>query len=124
MFFFLMIRRPPRSTRTDTLFPYTTLFRSLIAEDQHNVDLTETRRRAGEGTLTEVLNAQAQLANDRSELPQFGQQLAEARNMMAILVGVAPAELGPTEFDFSRFALSAQVDLSFPSHSVHTNRKT
>src|SRR3546814_9562928 len=27
-FFFLMILRPPRSTRTDTLFPYTTLFRS------------------------------------------------------------------------------------------------
>src|SRR3546814_7831492 len=27
-----MIRRPPRSTRTDTLFPYTTLFRSSIAE--------------------------------------------------------------------------------------------
>src|SRR3546814_846772 len=29
-FFFLMIRRPPRSTRTDTLFPYTTLFRSVV----------------------------------------------------------------------------------------------
>src|SRR3546814_2608808 len=29
--FFLMIRRPPRSTRTDTLFPYTTLFRSWLA---------------------------------------------------------------------------------------------
>src|SRR3546814_12974058 len=29
VFFFLMIRRPPRSTRTDTLFPYTTLFRSV-----------------------------------------------------------------------------------------------
>src|SRR3546814_14610573 len=28
LFFFLMIRRPPRSTRTDTLLPYTTLFRS------------------------------------------------------------------------------------------------
>src|SRR3546814_3922310 len=28
VFFFLMIRRPPRSTRTDTPFPYTTLFRS------------------------------------------------------------------------------------------------
>src|SRR3546814_21005058 len=28
LFFFLMLRRPPRSTRTDTLFPYTTLFRS------------------------------------------------------------------------------------------------
>src|SRR3546814_9295636 len=31
LFFFLMIRRPPRSTRTDTLFPYTTLFRSVVA---------------------------------------------------------------------------------------------
>src|SRR3546814_16599766 len=31
MFFFLRIRRPPRSTRTDTLFPYTTLFRSQFA---------------------------------------------------------------------------------------------
>src|SRR3546814_12514051 len=29
-FFFLMIRRPPRSTRTDTLLPYTTLFRSVV----------------------------------------------------------------------------------------------
>src|SRR3546814_2549329 len=29
LFFFLMIRRPPRSTRTDTLFPYTTLCRSM-----------------------------------------------------------------------------------------------
>src|SRR3546814_1671154 len=31
LFFFLMIRRPPRSTRTDTLLPYTTLFRSADA---------------------------------------------------------------------------------------------
>src|SRR3546814_7731195 len=31
LFFFLIIRRPPISTRTDTLFPYTTLFRSLGA---------------------------------------------------------------------------------------------
>src|SRR3546814_20747662 len=30
IFFFLMIRRPPRSTLTDTLFPYTTLFRSEL----------------------------------------------------------------------------------------------
>src|SRR3546814_12633596 len=30
-----MIRRPPRSTRTDTLFPYTTLFRSLCAEREN-----------------------------------------------------------------------------------------
>src|SRR3546814_4471196 len=34
-FFFLMIRRPPRSTRTDTLFPYTTLFRSVSRVHHH-----------------------------------------------------------------------------------------
>src|SRR3546814_16409148 len=32
LFFFLMIRRPPRSTRTDTRFPYTTLFRSRVGD--------------------------------------------------------------------------------------------
>src|SRR3546814_14196196 len=36
--FFLMIRRPPRSTRTDTLFPYTTLFRSR-GESSHTAPL-------------------------------------------------------------------------------------
>src|SRR3546814_16430063 len=39
--FFLIIRRPPRSTRTDTLFPYTTLFRSPAATRRRR------RRRAG-----------------------------------------------------------------------------
>src|SRR3546814_3459294 len=35
-----MIRRPPRSTRTDTLFPYTTLFRSLLSWPSVRVRLT------------------------------------------------------------------------------------
>src|SRR3546814_12745312 len=39
IFFFLMIRRPPRSTRTDTLFPYTTLFRSCFGYDNRVVDM-------------------------------------------------------------------------------------
>src|SRR3546814_16790402 len=45
-FFFLMIRRPPRSTRTDTLFPYTTLFRSgrgMIRTINRNEIVLETR---------------------------------------------------------------------------------
>src|SRR3546814_10221116 len=45
-FFFLMIRRPPRSTRTDTLFPYTTLFRSrasFLAEAQRRFPADSTR---------------------------------------------------------------------------------
>src|SRR3546814_19165819 len=37
MIFFLMIPRPPRSTRTDTLCPYTTLFRSLINQQRQTL---------------------------------------------------------------------------------------
>src|SRR3546814_13454231 len=37
-YFLLMIRRPPRSTRTDTLFPYTTLFRSAAKFQRHALD--------------------------------------------------------------------------------------
>src|SRR3546814_2578061 len=32
-----MLRRPPRSTRTDTLFPYTTLFRSVVGEHELHI---------------------------------------------------------------------------------------
>src|SRR3546814_20663564 len=42
-FFFLMIRRPPRSTRTDTLFPYTTLFRSRLVLGQGGLRLRQKR---------------------------------------------------------------------------------
>src|SRR3546814_3183041 len=42
--FFLMIRRPPRSTRTDTLFPYTTLFRSGHAVHRRAVSRAVRRR--------------------------------------------------------------------------------
>src|SRR3546814_15231914 len=41
VFFFLMIRRPPRSTRTDTLFPYTTLFRSMEAKSTRSSVMDE-----------------------------------------------------------------------------------
>src|SRR3546814_10483904 len=50
IFFFLMIRRPPRSTRTDTLFPYTTLFRSVrflsLDRGGEQRQIVETRRQA------------------------------------------------------------------------------
>src|SRR3546814_16027265 len=42
-----MIRRPPRSTRTDTLFPYTTLFRSLIGGTPQLYDQFWANARAG-----------------------------------------------------------------------------
>src|SRR3546814_19372729 len=55
-FFFLMIRLPPRSTRTDTLFPYTTLFRSV----QKNV--------VGDQPLVRVLAGQVVCLHCRVEV--------------------------------------------------------
>src|SRR3546814_4562500 len=53
-----MIRRPPRSTRTDTLFPYTTLFRSELAvpvrEPALNLLRDRDRARVGEGAIIEA----------------------------------------------------------------------
>src|SRR3546814_10181835 len=43
VFFFLMIRRPPRSTRTDTLFPYTTLFRSCAKVEARRLSVPPMR---------------------------------------------------------------------------------
>src|SRR3546814_14315011 len=43
--FFLTIRRPPRSTRTDTLFPYTTLFRSMASKSNSDDFLAMLGRR-------------------------------------------------------------------------------
>src|SRR3546814_14931377 len=48
-----MIRRPPRSTRTDTLFPYTTLFRS----DQDETDRQRDRQPGGEHQAAEPQDA-------------------------------------------------------------------
>src|SRR3546814_20260505 len=51
-----MIRRPPRSTRTDTLFPYTTLFRSLVvgAAQQQRRHRRPRKRHLGLGGGTEI----------------------------------------------------------------------
>src|SRR3546814_6839397 len=49
-----MIRRPPRSTRTDTLFPYTTLFRSLSSRKQDACDAVAAELNAKHGAGTAV----------------------------------------------------------------------
>src|SRR6188474_3867142 len=62
IFFFLMIRRPPRSTRRYTLFPYTTLFRSIPGR------LRRVRGRAGSPAARPGrLDRTGAAARDRSE---------------------------------------------------------
>src|SRR3546814_10523460 len=75
-FFFLMIRRPPRSTRTDTLLPYTTLFRSRRAQ----------RRRLVAGADMSAAATAPSLA------PSFWNDFEEARNAVETIVDVAQDE--------------------------------
>src|SRR3546814_7258046 len=64
--FFLMIRRPPRSTRTDTLFPYTTLFRSQIRHAQIAL------KRAKQTDRIEIYEPEAAMLSDN----RFGLETA------------------------------------------------
>ncbi|MBW4332021.1 efflux transporter outer membrane subunit [Stakelama sp. CBK3Z-3] len=92
---------------------------ALLAEDRRNIDLTSKRKEAGEGTLVEVLNAQSQFENDRGDIPQLDQQLAEARHMLATLTGISPAELGATDFDLESLTLPQTIPVAIPSRLVH-----
>src|SRR3546814_15257954 len=63
--FFLMIRRPPRSTRTDTLCPYTTLFRSVVRAKRLLAALPGSGRQACHGTHFGSLGSIATAAQRR-----------------------------------------------------------
>src|SRR3546814_4923378 len=66
--FFLMIRRPPRSTRTDTLFPYPTLFRSFRSPAElhpHRQPGGQLRRVLAEFDLRQVAQARGVFADQR-----------------------------------------------------------
>lgn len=92
---------------------------ALVGEDERIVSLVDRKRRGGEGTMVEVLGAQAQLAGDRAVLPQLEQQRAEARDMLAILLGISPGELGATDFALAALTMPASVPVELPSELVH-----
>src|SRR3546814_7940008 len=83
--YFLMIRRPPRSTRTDTLFPYTTLFRS-VAELE-----TGIRARAGSIGLskaTPILSPLIQTTAPKLAWPRSEEHTSELQSLMRISYAV------------------------------------
>src|SRR3546814_3103216 len=74
VFFFLMIRRPPRSTRTDTLFPYTTLFRSI-----QFVTKTDAAASAGKASMSGNIDLEA-LCHEK------GLRITEQRRIIARVI--------------------------------------
>src|SRR3546814_3969897 len=78
-FFFLMSRRPPRSTRTDTLFPYPTLFRS-----------TQAKRRAHAPLVDHLIPPMAR-AETYGDIARLEQLLDEHANIAALDPAKLPA---------------------------------
>src|SRR3546814_6563638 len=98
-FFFLMIRRPPRSTRTDTLFPYTTLFRSASASSMAQclsparcggpVRVVRSALDHGErGCATWHTYANIEHANPRTYLGRSEEHTSELQSLMRISYAV------------------------------------
>src|SRR3546814_4091878 len=73
-----MIRRPPRSTRTDTLFPYTTLFRSCVSTSGAGYDTVDLEACSAAGIL--VVNQSGGNAQSVAE-HTFALMLALARRL-------------------------------------------
>src|SRR3546814_21167319 len=61
-----MVRRPPRSTRTDTLFPYTTLFRSPVMIEPLEAEWAEVREKIA-SAMDKVAAAKARVPKTQSE---------------------------------------------------------
>src|SRR3546814_10331002 len=70
-----MIRRPPRSTRTDTLFPYTTLFRSVAPDDlaQRRKGLIDD----GEGLAAGLPDRRQRIVTDEAGAAALDAELAD-----------------------------------------------
>src|SRR3546814_148249 len=74
--FFLMIRRPPRSTRTDTLFPYTTLFRSVVLDPLDDLEAAGLKILHAVGAA-----AERRLQGGRREVAAFPVVLRQHRKL-------------------------------------------
>src|SRR3546814_15526864 len=87
-----MIRRPPRSTRTDTLFPYTTLFRSSATHSrQRAVRLTHRAKRTA--ARSDPIAEQRR----RSAVSRIGQDLEGARRIVCRIETISEFE-GQVQF--------------------------
>src|SRR3546814_1207759 len=84
-----MIRRPPRATRTDTLFPYTTLFRSQLILNYNNCSFLFITEFAGQAGLMVTLEVIGYLILRRQFIPTRSEEhTSELQSLMRISYAV------------------------------------
>ena len=92
---------------------------ALLMEDRNNVDLVQGAFDAGAVSRLDVVSARSQLAGDQTLLPPLRQQLGVARHALSILVGQAPADWAPPDFELADLQLPLSLPLSLPSELAH-----
>src|SRR3546814_8946305 len=119
-----MIRRPPRSTRTDTLFPYTTLFRSifLLCSGSSPPDIGTGAAPASGRRLPLAATAGAITAFSTSPLPHTG-QLTSLRRRWSSQSSVEPNHASKTCADRSEEHTSELQSLMRISYAVFCLKK-
>lgn len=90
----------------------------IIADDERNLRLVRLKFEAGKAARLDVLTAESQLANDRTQLPPLQQQLSAAHHALSVLIGKFPGQWSAPDFDLSEFTLPAELPVSVPSDLV------
>ncbi len=90
----------------------------MIADDEANIALVRRADALGGATRLAGVSAQAQLEQDRAQLPPLQGELATARHALALLVGKAPADWTAPAFTLDTLKLSAPVPVVLPSALV------
>jgi len=91
---------------------------ATVAEDKHILDIVHAAQQAGGEAPSASVSTTAQLAQDEAVLPPLRQQLAQSRHALAALVGQAPGDWTPPDFDLAGFTAPAQIPVSLPSSLV------
>src|SRR3546814_3811391 len=91
LFVFLMIRRPPRSTRTDTLVPYTTLFRSPIVAKTADAIVLEVERLRSRSIASRYMSITGKLRADVEKIGASVERSAEHTSELQSLMRISSA---------------------------------
>jgi NodT family efflux transporter outer membrane factor (OMF) lipoprotein len=91
----------------------------LLADDEKNLKLIQDSFQAGSANRVDVLNAQAQRANDQTLLPALRRQLSIAEHALAVLVGQAPGAWTAPDFRLDEFSLPASEPRTLPAELAH-----
>jgi NodT family efflux transporter outer membrane factor (OMF) lipoprotein len=92
--------------------------RDIVANDQSDLDMVRGAQAAGGASRVDVAAIESELEQDAAAIPVQQQRLVEARHQLAVLVGKAPSEWSPPEFDASSGSLPAALPVAVPSALV------